>query len=69
VVVAYRRGSIALADEVVFLQDGAVAARGGHDELLATVPAYASLVTAYEQQRAEDAAAAAHAQPPAEVPE
>jgi ATP-binding cassette, subfamily B, bacterial len=58
VVVAYRRGSIVLADEVVFLQDGAVAARGSHDELLATVPAYASLVTAYEQQRAADAAAA-----------
>jgi ATP-binding cassette, subfamily B, bacterial len=58
VVVAYRRGSIALADEVVFLQDGRVAARGAHDELLRTIPAYASLVTAYEQQRAEDAAAA-----------
>jgi ATP-binding cassette, subfamily B, bacterial len=58
VVVAYRRGSIALADEVVFLQDGRVAARGAHDELLRTLPAYASLVTAYEQQRAEDAAAA-----------
>jgi ATP-binding cassette, subfamily B, bacterial len=68
VVVAYRRGSIALADEVVFLQDGQVAARGTHDELLATVPAYASLVTAYEQQRAEDAAKAP-GQVPAEVRE
>jgi hypothetical protein len=35
VVVAYRQGSIALADEVVFVADGAVAARGTHDELLA----------------------------------
>jgi ATP-binding cassette, subfamily B, bacterial len=49
VVVAYRQGSIALADEVVFVADGAVAARGPHQELLRTVPAYRHLVTAYEE--------------------
>jgi len=49
VVVAYRQGSIALADEVVFVADGAVAARGPHHELLRTVPAYRHLVTAYEE--------------------
>jgi ATP-binding cassette, subfamily B, bacterial len=49
VVVAYRQGSIALADEVVFVADGAVAARGSHHELLRTVPAYRHLVTAYEE--------------------
>jgi ATP-binding cassette, subfamily B, bacterial len=52
-VVAYRRATIALADEVVFVEHGRVAARGSHTELLATVPAYANLVTAYEQAEAE----------------
>jgi len=47
-VVAYRQGSIALADEVIFLADGEVAARGTHARLLAQVPAYRYLVTAYE---------------------
>ena len=48
VVVAYRQASIALADEVVFLADGTVKAQGAHDRLLAEVPGYARLVTAYE---------------------
>ncbi|MCX4388474.1 ABC transporter ATP-binding protein/permease [Micromonospora peucetia] len=48
-VVAYRRATIALADEVVYLEQGRVVARGPHAELLATVPGYADLVTAYEQ--------------------
>jgi ATP-binding cassette, subfamily B, bacterial len=52
-VVAYRRATIALADEVVFLDRGRVVARGPHDQLLATVPAYADLVTAYERADAE----------------
>ncbi|RZU77170.1 ABC-type multidrug transport system fused ATPase/permease subunit [Micromonospora kangleipakensis] len=48
-VVAYRRATIALADEVIYLEQGRVLARGTHLELLATVPGYADLVTAYEQ--------------------
>jgi len=52
-VVAYRRATIALADEVVFLDHGRVQARGTHAELLETVPAYADLVTAYERADAE----------------
>jgi ABC-type multidrug transport system fused ATPase/permease subunit len=52
-VVAYRRATIALADEVVYLEHGRVVARGKHAELLATVPGYANLVTAYEQEDAE----------------
>lgn len=52
-VVAYRRATIALADEVVFLDGGRVVARGSHEQLLATVPAYADLVTAYERADAE----------------
>ena len=52
-VVAYRRATIALADEVVYLEHGRVVARGRHPDLLATVPGYANLVTAYEQADAE----------------
>jgi ABC-type multidrug transport system fused ATPase/permease subunit len=52
-VVAYRRATIALADEVVYLEHGRVVARGRHRELLATVPGYADLVTAYERADAE----------------
>ncbi|MFP4149360.1 MAG: ABC transporter ATP-binding protein [Nitriliruptoraceae bacterium] len=53
VVVAYRQGSIALADEVVLVADGEVIARGPHHDLLATVPAYRHLVTAYEEDARE----------------
>ncbi len=48
VVVAYRKATIGLADEVVYLADGRVADRGTHRELLARNPAYAQLVNAYE---------------------
>ncbi|GIJ77738.1 ABC-type multidrug transport system, ATPase and permease component [Micromonospora phaseoli] len=48
-VVAYRRATIALADEVIYLEQGRVVARGTHATLLATVPGYTDLVTAYEQ--------------------
>ncbi|HEY8452886.1 MAG: ABC transporter ATP-binding protein [Micromonosporaceae bacterium] len=54
-VVAYRRATIALADEVVYLERGRVVARGRHEELLASVPGYANLVTAYERAEAERA--------------
>ncbi|MGY1724232.1 ABC transporter ATP-binding protein [Blastococcus sp. SYSU DS0533] len=49
VVVAYRQATIALADEVVWLEDGRAVARGTHEELLAAVPGYAALVRAYAQ--------------------
>jgi ABC-type multidrug transport system fused ATPase/permease subunit len=55
-VVAYRRATIALADEVVYLEHGRVIARGPHARLLAEVPGYADLVTAYERAEAERAA-------------
>ena len=51
VVVAYRKATIGLADEVVFLEGGRIADRGTHAELLARSPAYADLVNAYEQPR------------------
>ena len=52
-VVAYRRATIALADRVVYLEHGRVAAIGTHTELMARVPGYLNLVTAYEQAEAE----------------
>jgi ABC-type multidrug transport system fused ATPase/permease subunit len=52
-VVAYRRATIALADQVVYLDNGRVAAIGTHTELMAGVPGYLNLVTAYEQAEAE----------------
>jgi ATP-binding cassette, subfamily B, bacterial len=53
VVVAYRKATISLADEVVHLEDGRIVGRGTHAELLATSPAYAQLVNAYETEAPE----------------
>jgi ABC-type multidrug transport system fused ATPase/permease subunit len=52
VVVAYRQATIALADEVVWIEQGQVLARGTHEQLLGEVPGYADLVRAYS--RTED---------------
>jgi ABC-type multidrug transport system fused ATPase/permease subunit len=52
-VVAYRRATIALADEVVYIEHGRVVATGTHTSLLASVEGYADLVTAYEKAEAE----------------
>ncbi len=52
VLVAYRASSIALADEVLFVEDGRIVAQGGHEELLGSVPGYQRLLTAYEQDAA-----------------
>ena len=52
VIVAYRPSSIRLADEVVFVEDGKVAAQGPHADLLASEPGYARLVQAYEHEAA-----------------
>ncbi|MBN6054111.1 ABC transporter ATP-binding protein [Nonomuraea sp. RK-328] len=59
VVVAYRMATIALADEVVYLDRGRVVDRGTHDELLARCDGYRNLVTAYEREEAERAALSA----------
>ncbi|MEV0390882.1 ABC transporter ATP-binding protein [Nonomuraea sp. NPDC050643] len=56
VVVAYRLATIALADEVVYLDRGRVVDRGSHEELLARCAGYRNLVTAYEREEAERAA-------------
>jgi len=49
VVVASRLATIALADRVLYLEDGRLVADGDHERLLATTPGYARLVRAYEQ--------------------
>jgi ABC-type multidrug transport system fused ATPase/permease subunit len=49
VVVAHRLSTIALADRVLFLRDGSIAATGPHEQLL-EVPEYSALVSAYEQE-------------------
>lgn len=50
-VVAYRKATIALADEVVFLDEGVIADRGSHAELVARSADYRDLVNAYDQAR------------------
>ncbi|HUO46053.1 MAG TPA: ABC transporter ATP-binding protein [Acidimicrobiia bacterium] len=49
VIVAYRRASIVLADQVVYIEHGRVVAQGSHDELLASSPGYSRLLRAYEE--------------------
>ncbi len=56
IMIAHRLSTITLADRVVFLDQGRVAAQGTHAELLATVPAYAALLA-----QAEDGAKEADA--------
>jgi ATP-binding cassette, subfamily B, bacterial len=55
VVVAYRKATIGLADEVLFLDGGRIADRGTHAELLRRSPDYARLVNAYEATHPDDA--------------
>ncbi|WP_285703727.1 ABC transporter ATP-binding protein [Microtetraspora sp. NBRC 16547] len=56
IVVAYRMATIAMADEVVYLEHGAVADQGTHEELIVRCEGYRNLVTAYEREEAERAA-------------
>ena len=63
VVVAYRKATIGLADEVIHLHRGRVADRGTHQELLDRSPVYARLVNAYEQATHDAEAVDADLQP------
>ncbi|TDC15917.1 ABC transporter ATP-binding protein [Actinomadura bangladeshensis] len=56
VVVAYRKATIALADEVVYMEHGRVVARGAHADLLESSEGYRNLVNAYERAEAEQEA-------------
>jgi len=57
-VIAYRKATISLADEVLFMDDGRILAHGTHTELQSSTPAYRDLVDAYEndaERRLEEA--------------
>ncbi len=58
-VVAYRRSTIALADQVVHVEHGRVVDRGTHEELLERDGSYRNLVQAYARDAAEREALAA----------
>jgi ABC-type multidrug transport system fused ATPase/permease subunit len=47
VIVAYRTSSIALADEVIFIDNGQIIAHGTHGDLTRAFPGYARIVEAY----------------------
>jgi ATP-binding cassette, subfamily B, bacterial len=51
VVVAYRKATIALADTIVFVEEGGVRNRGTHEQLVATDAEYTRLLDAYERER------------------
>jgi ABC-type multidrug transport system fused ATPase/permease subunit len=55
VVIAYRKATIALADEVVYMEHGRVVDQGTHEALLARSDGYRSLVNAYERAESERA--------------
>nr|WP_269328988.1 ABC transporter ATP-binding protein [Kineosporia babensis] len=57
VVIAYRRATIALADEVAYLENGRIADQGTHAELLERSAGYRRLVTAYDHDDEPDAPA------------
>ena len=52
-IVASRPSTIALADDVVYVAGGRVAAHGTHDELMTSEPAYRQLVEAFESDRSD----------------
>lgn len=53
-IVAHRVSTIALADRVLFLRDGRIAATGRHTDLIEQEPAYAAMVQAYEVEPSVD---------------
>jgi ATP-binding cassette, subfamily B, bacterial len=59
VVVAYRRATIELADEVVYIEHGRVVGQGTHKELLEASEGYRNLVTAYERDENDEKEAVA----------
>lgn len=55
-VVAYRPSSIALADEVIFIDEGRIVDHGSHTDLLERRPGYGRLLRAYEEDAGLDTA-------------
>lgn len=60
VIVASRPSTIALADEVLFMDDGCIADRGSHDELLGRSAKYLNLIKAFEHDRKSTDEVAVH---------
>nr|MDQ6897478.1 ABC transporter ATP-binding protein/permease [Actinomycetota bacterium] len=58
-VVAYRMATIALADDIVYIEEGRVVDHGTHEQLVARCGGYQRLVTAYAREAAERVALAA----------
>ena len=58
-VVAYRMATIALADDIVYLEEGRVVDQGTHEQLVDRCAGYRRLVTAYAREAAERVALAA----------
>ncbi|MEL7208492.1 MAG: ATP-binding cassette domain-containing protein, partial [Actinomycetota bacterium] len=52
IIIAHRLSTIALADRVVLMEDGRVAASGTHRELLATEPRYGDILANFEEDPA-----------------
>lgn len=50
ILVVHRPSTVALADRVALLEDGVIAAVGTHSHLLATVPAYRSVLSAAHEE-------------------
>jgi ABC-type multidrug transport system fused ATPase/permease subunit len=61
--VASRPSTIAVADEVVYVRDGTIAAQGPHAELMASQAEYRHLMLSFEHDRAAHAAEVATASP------
>jgi ABC-type multidrug transport system fused ATPase/permease subunit len=64
VIIAHRRSSIVLADEVLFLDEGRIIAHGTHGELLGAVPGYTRLLEAYDEDASRRKRAALGGQGP-----
>ncbi|WP_165368590.1 ABC transporter ATP-binding protein [Serinicoccus sediminis] len=62
-VVAYRLATILLADEVVYVEHGAVVDQGSHELLLGRCRGYVDLVQAYSREAAERAAVTRQEEP------
>ena len=60
VIVASRPSTIALADEVLFMDEGCIAERGSHEELLERSAKYLNLIKAFEHYRKSTDEVAVH---------
>ncbi|MGL5830397.1 MAG: ABC transporter ATP-binding protein, partial [Angustibacter sp.] len=62
-VMAFRKATIALADEVIVLRQGEIIDRGEHQRLISRNKHYADIVHAYERQAVELAEARTAVEP------